>query len=316
MKAALIQSFEGIEKIEIGEVPIPYPEANEVQIQVKYAGINPVDWKITEGMLKTRMDYEFPVILGWDAAGVITQVGEEVKRLKEGDSVFAYCRKEIIHDGSFAEYLCLDGQNVILKPETLSFAQACCIPLSALTAWQSLFDTAHLKTKERVLIHAGAGGVGGFAIQLAKTIGAHVITTTSQKNFDYVQQFGADEVIDYTQNHFVDWMQQHYQNGVDVVFDTVGGDTLKMSYQTVKKGGRLVTIAGIIDHALANEQQIEAEFVFVRPDGKELQKIAELFNATRLHPPTIQEIPFEDVELALRKSREGHTQGKLVLKIS
>jgi len=316
MNAALIHNFEGIEKIEITSVAVPSPKENEVLIEVKYAGVNPVDWKISDGILKNRMDYEFPITLGWDVAGVVSQRGKQVKDFKKGDSVFAYCRKEIIRDGSYAEYICLDAQHVAAKPKRLSFAEASCIPLSALTAWQSLYDVAHLKSHEKVLIHAGAGGVGGFAIQLAKLVNAHVITTTSQKNLDYVKHLGADEVVDYTQEYFVDWIHKHYPKGVDVIYDTIGNSTLKMSYEITKEKGRLVTIAGVVDQALASQRHLTAEFVFVRPDGKELKKIAELFEEGRLQPPSIQEIPFEQVKLALRKSREGHTQGKIVVKVS
>jgi len=316
MKAALIHSFEGIEKVTIEEVSIPMPKDNEVQIAIKYAGFNPIDWKIAEGLLKSKMEYQLPIILGWDAAGEISKIGKDVKNFKLGDPVFAYCRKEIIRDGSFAEYICLPAQNVVRKPAKLTFAEAAAIPLSGLTAWQSLYDTAHLKSKEEVLIHAGAGGVGSLAIQMAKIAGAHVITTSSQANFDYVTLLGADEVIDYTKENFVEFIQKKHPKGVDVVYDTVGGNTLKESYQIAKEGGRLVTIAGIVDQALASKQHLMAEFVFVRPDGKELDKIAALIDEQRISPPRIQEIPFDEVLHGLRKSREGHIQGKLVLKIS
>lgn len=316
MKAALIHSFEGIEKIKIEEISIPYPQPNEVQVSVKYAGVNPVDWKIAEGVLKTRMDYHFPIILGWDVSGVISKVGENVSHLKEGTPVFAYCRKEILRDGAYAEYICLDAKNVVEKSEKLSFAEAAVIPLSALTAWQSLYDSANLKSKEIILIHAGAGGVGGYAIQLAKLAGAHVVTTCSQSNEEYVKQLGADEVIDYTQENFVDTLKHTHPKGVDVVFDTVGGDTLKMSYLVAKPGGRLITIAGVIDQVLISEKGLTAEFVFVHPNGKQLKKIAELIDSGKFVPPRVEEVPFEEYESALRKSRDGHTQGKLALKIS
>lgn len=315
MRAAVIHNFEGIENISIEEVPKPQCLDNEVQIQVKYAGVNPVDWKIAEGLLQSRMSYEFPITLGWDVSGFVSQVGKHVKKLKEGDAIFAYCRKETMHSGSFAEFICLDHQNVILKPQKLSLAEAASIPLSALTAWQALFDTAKIKKNDVVLIHAGAGGVGTFAIQLAKMTGARVVTTASQANFNYVKQLGADDIIDYTKENFVEAIRKKYPTGVEMAFDTIGGATLKSTYEIVKKGGCLVTIAGMIDQALASQHHVRAEFVFVRPNGAELQKIAELFDASILIPPKIQEIPFQEVVSALRKSREGHTQGKLVLKM-
>ena len=315
MKAALIHSFEGSENVTIEEVATPIPKEHEVQIAVKYAGVNPVDWKITDGLLQTRMKHQFPIILGWDVSGEISQVGKEITHLKVGDPVFAYCRKEIIHDGSYAEYICLAADNVIIKPKNITFAQAASVPLSALTAWQSLFDTAHLNSKEEILIHAGAGGVGGFAIQFAKLVGAHVITTTSAANFDYVKKFGADEIIDYVKENFVDAIHKKHPNGVDVVYDTVGGNTLQASYLAAKEGGRLITIAGVVDRTLTASHHLTADLYFVHPDGKELTKIASLLEEKKILPPHIQEMPFDSVVLALRKIREGHTQGKIVLKI-
>ena len=311
MRAALIHSFGGIEKVEIDEVSIPLPHANEVQIAIEYAGVNPVDWKIAEGMLKTRMDYQFPIILGWDASGMISAVGEEVTQFTVGDPVFAYCRKKIMQEGSFAEYITLEAQNVAKKPLSLSFAEAASIPLSCLTAWQALYDAAKLKKGETVLIHAGAGGVGGFAIQLAKLRGAHVITTASAANHTYVQMLGADEVIDYTKGDF----RSHLHDKVDVLLDTVGGKTLQESYEVVKPQGRLVTIAGVIDQDIATTRDLWTEFVFVHPDGETLAEIATLLDEKKLTAPTVEEMPFDTVERALGKSRQGHTQGKIVLKI-
>lgn len=316
MKAALIHSFGNIRKIEIEEIPTPFPAPHEVQVAIKYAGVNPVDWKIVEGMLKTRMDYQFPITLGWDMSGIVSAVGSEVQNFREGDPVFAYCRKKIIHDGTYAEYICLDAAHVVKKPESLTFAQAAVIPLSSLTAWQALFECAKLKKNERILIHAGAGGVGGFAIQFAKLIGSYCLTTTSHSNFDYVQKLGADTLIDYTKEDFVTHILQKFPSGVDVVFDTVGGESLQKSYRVTSERGRLVTIAGIIDPLEAAARHLKAEFLFVHPDGKNLSEIATLYESRKLLVPKIQEIPFDEVESALRKSREGHTQGKLVLKIS
>lgn len=316
MQAALIHTYGGIEKVVLERIAAPIPKDNEVKIAVKYAGVNPVDWKISEGYLKTRMDYQFPIILGWDAAGVVVETGKDIKDLQEGDEVFAYCRKEVIHDGSFAEYICLPIENVVKKPKNLNFAEAACIPLSALTAWQALFDSADLKKGEKVLIHAGAGGVGGFAIQFAKLSDAYVFTTASLSNFEYVKHLGADEAIDYVHENFIEKVFNKNHSGVDVVFDTVGDSTLHASFQAVKKGGRLVSIAGVIDQALASKQSITADFVFVRPDRNQLKNIATLFEQEKIIVPRLQEVPLEEVDLALRKSREGHTQGKLVLKIN
>ena len=316
MPAALIHSFGGVESVAIEEIPIPLPLENEVQIAIKCAGVNPVDWKIAEGLLKSRMPHQFPITLGWDAAGEISQVGPQVTAFKVGDPVFAYCRKETIHDGTYASYICVNSSHAAHKPANLSYAQAASVPLSSLTAWQSIYDTAHLKPGETILVHAGAGGVGGFAIQFAKLMGAHVITTTSPAHTDYAYQLGADEVIDYTQYDFADAILKKYPEGVDVVFDTVGEETLKRSYQAVKEGGRLVTIAGVIDKTLADARHVQASFVFVHPDGQELSTIGSLYNSGKIQPHHIQEVPLSEVCSALRKSREGHTQGKIILQIA
>lgn len=315
MKAAVINQFNGIDKIEFVNLPEPEPKEGEILIEVSHAGVNPVDWKICDGLLKSRMEYQFPITLGWDVSGKVKTIGKNVHNFKKGDRVFAYCRKEVIHEGAYAEYICLDAKQVSKIPPNLSFLEAASIPLACLTAWQSLFDTAQLKKEQTVLIHAGAGGVGGFAIQLAWYCGAHILTTASTSNHDYVEELGADETVDYTQESFVTRTEQFSPGGVDVVFDTVGGDTLKDSYQLVKKGGFLVTIAGIPDTALGDELGINTTFVFVKPSGEELDKIASLLEQKRLVPPKIQEIPFEDAKAALHKSKEGHVQGKLVLKI-
>ncbi len=315
MKAALIHSFGGIDKIEISEISTPLPKPHEVQIAIKYAGVNPVDWKIIEGLLKTRMDYQFPITLGWDLSGEVSAVGSEVTAFRIGDPIFAYCRKEIIHEGSYADYICLDADHVVSKPRTLNFAQASVIPLSSLTAWQALFKSANLQANESILIHAGAGGVGGYAIQLAKHTGAHVITTASEHNRDYVNMLGADEIIDYTKGDFVKKLHQTHPDGVDVVFDTVGGDTLLASYGAAKIGGRLVTIAGQFDPVHAAQRELSGEFFIVEPNGQQLQKISALLDSGKLSPPPVQEFPFTEVEEALRQSRNGHTQGKIALKI-
>lgn len=310
MKAALIHQFNGIEKIEIEEIPTPTPAPDEVQIAIKYAAINPVDWKIAEGMLKTRMEYTFPITLGWDASGVISAVGNNVTSYKVGDEVFAYCKKEIMHDGAFAQFICLPAQNVAHKPTSLSFAEAAAVPLCSLTAWQALHESAKLKKGETILIQAGAGGVGSFAIQFAKQIGAHIITTARTSNHDYVKMLGADEAIDYTQTNVTD-----YPHNLDVLFDCAGGDTLTASYPLVKEGGRLITIAGVIDQLLADKYKLKTDFVFVQPSGAQLKQIAQLIDDGTITAPRVQEMPFERVETALNKSREGHVQGKMVLQM-
>ncbi len=310
MKAAFLRDFNGIEGVEIGELPMPQITESEVQVKVEYAGVNPVDWKIANGYLKTRMKWEFPLILGWDAAGVVSHVGKNVKGVLEGDEVYGYCRKAIMRDGSFADYISLEEKNIAKKPKNLSMEQASGVPLAALTAWQSL-DHLKVKKGETILVHAGAGGVGGFAIQFAKLRGANVLTTSSASHHPYLQTLNPDVIIDYRQENFVQKVLSLYPEGIDAVFDTVGGETLEESFPVIKKGGRLVSIvAPPIPH-----KDVETGYVFVSPNSFQLREMAHLFEEGKLLPPCLTVFPFHDVKKALEKSKEGRTQGKNVLKI-
>ena len=174
MKAIAIDQFGGADVVKVVDMPIPEPLPNEVQIAVAYAAVNPVDWKVREGLLKDRMPYQFPIILGWDVSGKISKIGKDVTNLKVGDEVFTYARKPIVQAGTYAEYVCFDAQHVVLKPRKLSLKEAAAVPLISLTAWQSVIEWGQIQSGETVLIHAGAGGVGGFAIQFAKLHGAHM----------------------------------------------------------------------------------------------------------------------------------------------
>lgn len=315
MKAMVIESFGDVEKLHLDQVPTPQPADHEVQIQILYTGVNPVDWKIREGYLKNRLPHEFPIILGWDAAGIVTAVGKNVKKFKKGDEVFAYCRKPTVKWGTYAEYTCFDADNVSLKPKNISFAQAAALPLAGLTAWQALFDFAKLKKGETILIHAGAGGVGGLAIQFAKNAGAHVITTASTANHDYVKKLGADHAIDYRKTDFGKELKKIAPQGVDVVFDTIGGDTLRQSTDLLKPQGRLVSIIEQLDPKVAQEKNIRFGYVFVSPNGQQLNQIGELIEQSKVVPPNIQELPLAEARKAQELSQKGHTKGKLVLKV-
>lgn len=315
MKAIVIEGFGGVDKLQMKEFITPKPGDNEVQFHVIYSGVNPVDWKIREGMLQRKIPHEFPLILGWEASGVISSVGKNVKSLKMGDEIFAYCRKPIVKWGTYSEYVCFDAEHVVLKPKNINFAQAASIPLTSLTAWQALFDTAHLKKGETVLIHAGSGGVGSMAIQLAKNAGAKIITTCSSKNFDYVKQLGADFPVDYTHMRFEDAVKKVAPNGVDVVFDTLGEDTLARSYDLLKPNGRIVSLVEF-PKPPADRKHIQAGYVFVRPDGSELKQIADLISVGIVIPPHIEEMHLDQAAEAQEKVRQGHTKGKIVLKIN
>lgn len=315
MKAIVLEQFGGAGNLHLEEVPIPQPEAHEVQIQILYTSVNPVDWKIREGMLQGRLPHEFPITLGWDAAGIIKAVGQNVTHLKVGDEVYAYCRKPVIHEGTYAEFICFDEEHVALKPKNLSFAQAAAIPLVGLTAWQALFDFGKLKSGETILIQAGAGGVGSLAIALAKNVGAKVYTTASEANHPYVKKLGADVAIDYHKQSFIDAIKRQEPHGIDMVLECMGGDTLKSSVELLKEGGRLISILGQLNPAVAKEKKITFHYVFVSPNGEELKQIAALIEQRKIEPPAIEEMTLEEAAKAQEQIRLGHTRGKIVLKI-
>lgn len=316
MKAMTIDDFGGVEKLKFREVTTPQPEENEIQIKVIYTAVNPVDWKIREGYLKEVIPHEFPLILGWDAAGIVSAVGKNVKKFQVNDEVFAYCRKPIVQWGSYAEYICIEELNAAHKPMNVDFAQAASVPLAGLTAWQALFDAVKLKEGEKILIHAGAGGVGSFAIQFAKNAKATIYTTASSKNHAYVKKLGAHYAIDYTKENFVDEVKRLAPERLDVVFDTVGGDSSRESVQLLKPNGRFVSIVKPLDKSLAEKYNIQSHYVFVSPNGSQLEEIATLIEKGKVAIPTIEKMNLSEAATAQEKIRSGHTQGKIVLQVS
>ena len=313
MKAIAINEFGGRDKLQIMDLPLPEVKENEILVRVKAAGVNPVDWKIRQGYLKDLFSHQFPVILGWDAAGVVEGVGNGVTRFKQGDEIFAYCRKPIVHGGAYAEYIALEEEHAAAKPKNISFEEASSIPLAALTAYQSLFDAARLQPEETILIHAAAGGVGGFGVQLAKDHGAVVWATASGRNKKYVHDLGAFEVVDYTQVNFGDAILSQYPDGVDVVFDCLGGEVLQKSAEIVRKGGRLITI--VDDPTGLARSDIHKEFVFVAPNSFQLTELARMVEQGRLKTYLSQVFPFglDGARKAHELSESGHTRGKMVL---
>ncbi len=315
MKAAIIEAFGDLDKVMLKDIPEPIPGDEEVLISLSYAGVNPVDGKIVKGLLKDRMPYQFPIVLGWDGAGEVTAVGKAVTNIKPGDKVHAYFRKPEIRWGTFCERATCLAKDVAVVPAKLSMQEAAVIPLSALTAWQALFDTAHLKAGETILIHAGAGGVGGYAIQLAKNAGAKVYTTATGANHSYVTKLGADVAIDYTKESVTQRIKKDHPEGVDVVFDTLGGTAYKEAFEQVTPQGRIVSLLAHPDPALIKNRQISASYVFVTPNGKQLAEIDQLINSGKLVPPHVEVLPLEDVTEAMRKVEEGHVRGKIALRI-
>lgn len=308
MKAIRIHQFGGPEVLRYEDAPCPVPDAGEVLIRVHAAGVNPVDWKIREGRLQGRINHHLPLTLGWDVAGVIEQLGAGVTQFNAGDAVYA--RPDMARDGAYAEYIVVRASEIALKPKSLDFVHAAAVPLSALTAWQSLFDAGNLEQGQKILIHAGAGGVGHYAIQLAHWKGAHVITTASAHNEDFVRVLGAAEVIDYTGTRFEDTVRD-----VDMVFDTVGGDVQQRSWQTLKRGGILVSILALTVPGDAEQRGWRSTYVFVQPSAEQLAQLARLIDAGKVKPVVENVLPLSQAAQAHILIQSAHTRGKIVLRV-
>lgn len=308
MKAVRIHRYGGRDELHYENAPIPTLNPDDVLVKVHAAAVNPVDWKVREGYLKEVLPVAMPLILGWDVAGEIVALGEKVTGWQLGDAV--YSRPDIGRDGSYAEYIAINAAEIAAKPRSLHWQQAAAVPLAALTAWQSLYDFADIKAGERVLIHAGAGGVGMFAIQLAKLRGAHVITTVSTRNVEFVRALGADEVIDYTQRDF------SALRNTDVVFDTLGGEIQQHSWQVLKPGGRLVSIVSTPDSALAEKHRVTPLLCFVKPSTTQLAALAALFDAGKMRVVIERSYKLADIAHAHEHSESGRTRGKIVIEVA
>ena len=308
MKAVQINDFGDRNVLELNDIAIPTPADNEILIKVKSASVNPVDWKIREGYLQPMLNHLLPLTLGWDVSGEVAAIGKNVDNLKVGDAV--YSRPDITKNGSYAEYQTVAADEAAIKPNSLTWQEAAGVPLAALTAWQSLYEFAKLEAGERALIHAGSGAVGQFAIQLAKLRGAYVYTTTSSRNTELVKSLGADQTIDYNKEDFSELKD------IDVVFDTIGGDTQANSWKTLKKGGRLVSVTENPDQAIATKHGVSASFCFVQPNREQLEKLAELADAGKLKVNIDSEFKLDQVAEAHDRSETGRAQGKIIINVS
>ncbi len=315
MRAIIIDQFGGRDVLKLADVPEPVPGPGEVLIAVKAAGVNPVDWKIRTGYLEGRLPHEFPIILGWDVAGVVAAVDSSVSSWNVGDEVYAYARKPIIQAGTYAEYIAVDAAHIARKPTNFSFVEAASVPLAALTAYQSLFDAARLTAEETVLVEAAAGGVGGFAVQLARHAGARVFGTASSVNHDYVRELGAEHVIDYRQQDVVAEIQSELGVGVDVAYDCIGGDVFARCAAALKPGGRIVTILEPIKTQELADQGVSAHYVFVSPNGAQLEKLRQLAESGDLKTHVSATVPLADAAQAHELIESAHTRGKIVLTI-
>ncbi len=307
MKAVRMHSYGGSEVLVYEDVPQPQPAKDEVLIRVHAAGVNPVDWKIRNGYGKETFGHHLPHILGCDLAGVVESVGSEVKRLKAGDAVYGYT--SFRREGTYAEFIVAKESEVTLKPTSLDFIQAAAVPVGALTSWQALFDIAHLTNAQKVLIHAAAGGVGSMAVQLAKAKGAYVIGTASARNADFVRQLGVDELVNYQTTRFEDAV-----NDVDVVFDTVGGETQERSFQVLKQGGMLVSAVSPPSDAGA-ASGVRVAMVGVQPSAVQLDEITSLIESGKVKPFVETVLPLSEVRQAHELSESGRTRGKIVLQV-
>jgi NADPH:quinone reductase-like Zn-dependent oxidoreductase len=309
MKAIQIHQYGGKEVLNYQDCPVPTIAENQILIKVIATSVNPVDWKVREGYLQQMIDYPMPFIPGWDVAGIVEKVGSQVSQFTIGDAV--YSRPDIMKNGSYAQYIAIDAIEVASKPATLSFMEAASIPLAGITAWEALFTAANLQAGQTVLIHAGSGGVGSLAIQLAKHKGAKVITTTSAKNRDFVASLGADEVIDYTKVDF-----KTVVKAVDVVFDTMGGQVLQDSFEVIKPGGMLVSIVETPDAQKAAQNDIRTEFVMIQPNATILQQLADLIDAGHVRPIVGAEFGLADIAKAHELSQSGRAKGKIVIHVA
>ncbi|HXX18604.1 MAG TPA: NADP-dependent oxidoreductase [Candidatus Acidoferrum sp.] len=308
MKAVRIHEYGGPEVLRYEDAPRPEPGPGEVLIRVHAASVNPVDWKVRAGYAKNMLKYKMPFIPGWDVSGVVETVGSGVSRLKVGDEV--YSRPDISRDGTYAEYVVVKESEIALKPKSIDHVHASSIPLAALTAWQALFDGAKLSAGQTVLIHGAAGGVGTFAVQFAKMKGARVIATASKRNHDFLRSLGADELIDYNTTKFEDVVHD-----VDVVLDTITGETADRSYGVIKKGGVYVSILAPPSEEKAAAHGVRTHHTFVQPNVEQLNEIAKLVDSGKLKLTIEKVFPLAEARAAQELNAQGHTRGKIVLAV-
>lgn len=308
MKAVRMHEYGDPRVLVYEEAPRPRVDGLEILVRVEAAGVNPVDWKVREGHLRGRTEYQLPLIPGWDVSGVVEALGPDAKKFKPGDKV--YSRPDITRDGAYAEYIAICETEAALKPRSIDFIQAAGIPLAALTAWQSLIDTAELQAGQKVLIHGAAGGVGGYAVQLARWKGAYVYGTASARNQGFLRELGVDEPIDYHNTRFDDVV-----HGVDAVLDTIGGETRQRSWKTLRRGGILVSIVSEPEGYVAEQYGVRCGYVFVSPSAAQLEQIAGLVDFGKIKPLTETVLPLSEARRAQELSQSGHARGKIVLSV-
>jgi len=317
MKAAYYNNHGGPEVLQVGELPIPEPAADEVLVQVAAAGVNPIDRRLRGGELSEYITRTFPVVPGWDLAGRIVKVGDDVTGWSVGDDVVGLAFTWSIQHGTNAEFAPVNASSIAAKPSNLSFDQAGALPLVSLTAWQALYEFGKLQPGQTVLIQAGAGGLGSVAIPIAKHLGATVYTTCSEKNSDYVKSRGADHVIDYNCSDYVAVINEMEPDGLDLVVESLLSDaTTEAAIRLVKPGGAVAYMNNEPPEMPEIEQNnIRAEFLHHRPDGEQLAKLMAMYENGTLPAPRLQLMQLDQAVAAHQMSEGGHTQGKVVLHI-
>jgi NADPH:quinone reductase-like Zn-dependent oxidoreductase len=305
MKAVVIHEYGDESVLKYEEVEKPTPKSDEILVKVKISAVNPVDWKIRDG-LGEMFGLKFPIILGCEVSGTVEETGKRVKKFKLGDEVLGF----IAERSAYAEYVIAKENEIVRKPENIDFENAAAIPVGALTSWQAIFDKANLQSGQNILVHAASGGVGSMAVQIAKAKGAYVIATASGANEEFVKGLGADEFIDYKTTKF-----ETVVKDIDVVFDTIGGDTQERSFQVLKKGGFLVSVVSPPSADLAAKFEVNAEMIGVVPNAEQLTEIAELVKSGKVKTHVETVLPFSEVKKAHELSESGRTRGKIVLMV-
>jgi NADPH:quinone reductase-like Zn-dependent oxidoreductase len=328
MKAFVVEKY-GKNGLRAAQAPDPTIGPRDVLVRVSAASINPLDKMVRNGEFKLLLKYKTPFVLGHDLAGVVTRVGTEVSDYKVGDEIYA--RPRDLRIGAFAEYIAVDHADIALKPKSLTMEESAAIPLVALAAWQALVELAQVKPGQKILIHAGAGGLGSTVIQLAVHLGAYVATTANGKDAEKLRDLGADEVIDYTKTDFAESL-----SGYDVVLDSLGGDNLAKSLTVLKPGGLAISVVGPPDAAFAEQigrpllkpvmallsRKVRAQarrlgvryaFFFMRADGAQLKTLAALYDAGTLRPVLDRTFPFDETLDAMAYVEQGRAKGKIVV---
>ena len=308
MKAIRIHEFGGPEVLSIDDVDIPKPGKDEVLVKIHATSVNPVDWKIRAGLRKEKFPSTFPLTIGWDFSGVVEELGEKVSTFRKGDEV--YGRPDLTKNGTYAEYAVVKANTICIKPLSIGHTEAAAVPLAGLTAWQGLFDHGLLKEGQKVLIHAAAGGVGTYAVQFAKAIGAYVIGTSSDYNIDFLKRLGADEVIDYNMDDF-----EKVLSDIDLVFDTIGGETQLKSLDVLKEGGRLITVLAPEYGAEAKSKKVHLSGFTAQSKANQLKEIGEMIDNGKVKPIVETIYTLSDARKAHIESENGHTRGKIVLQV-